>query len=302
MSRHRPPCSSVFAILILSAAGAGYLFGQAGPAPSSRRWTTNRTFTLPGLGRGQGLTFYEGKLYALGDAETGVIVEYDTELRPTGRRIALTRDGRDLIPHPTGLAFHPQYGALLGDSSRGLQGRRAMIYQIDWPRALAEGNLDHAVRGVIADDLARAGSRPAFVRVRGRWLVATADYDPRGQIRLYDPEKIRPGGRTSEAGVLAGAVPLQGRTQSLVWEDETGRLYCVQNPRNGRGWRVVALNLEKALAGGRWDAPGAIVETVEFPYESELEGLAFLPGGRVIFLTSEKEGNAREGRVEPARP
>lgn len=256
---------------------------------------------MPGVGRAQGAAVHDGKLYVYGDADTGVVVEFTLGLQPTGRRIALTRQGRDLISHPTGLAFHPAYGVYMGDSSWGWFGRRATLYQIDWERALADGTLDHAVGAVMRDDAAGGGSRPAFVRLGKRWFLATADYNPRGQVRLYDPEKLKDVARTSEPGVQVGAFALDGRTQSLLWEDETGWLYCVQNTGRGRGWRVLVVDLEKALAAGRYNATGALVEQQDFPFDSELEGLAFLPQSGVLFLTSDREHNVRRGRLE-SRP
>ncbi len=254
------------------------------------------TRTLIGVGHAQGAAMHDGKLYVYGDADTGVIVEFTFDLQPTGRRLLLTRDGRDLISHPTGLTFHPRYGTFIGNSARGLFGRSATIYQIDWERAWADGTLDHAVRAVIQDDLAKAGTRPEFVRLADRWLLATADYDPHGQVRLYDPEKLRDGGRTSEPGVLVVSFKLEGRTQSLLWEDATGWLYCVQNPRAGHGWRIVVLDLERATKAGHADA--ALIEQEDFPPDSELEGFIVLPDNRLLFLNSEKSGNARLGELQ----
>lgn len=294
----------LLALALLLAAQGAALFSQAArdhrPSPP-RRWLLDETLTLAGVGRAQGATVGDGKLYVYGDADTGVIVEFTLELEPTGRRIALTRGGRDLVSHPTGLTIHPRYGAFIGDSRWGLFGRQAVLYRIDWEQALADGALDHAVRAVIRDDAARAGTRPVFVRRGERWLLATADYAARGYVRLYDPERLRDGGRTTDEGVLVGSFALAGRTQSLVWEAETGWLYCVQNPSRGRGWHVVVVDLEKALAAGRYDDPGALVERQEFPFTSELEGLALLPGNRALFLTSEKRDNARVGHLEEGR-
>ena len=257
-----------------------------------RRWVLTETRTLAGVGKAQGAAVHDGRLYVYGDADMGVIVEFTLDLQPTGRRLRLTRGGHDLISHPTGLTFHPVHGTFIGDSPWRLFKRGATIYQIDWERAWADGTLDHAVRAVIQDDLAKAGTRPEFVRVGDRWLLATADYDPDGQVRLYDPEKLRDGGRTSEPGVLIGSFALEGRTQSLVWEDATGWLYSVQNPRPGRGWRIVVLDLGKAAKAG------TLIEQQDFPPDSELEGLVLLPEDRLLFLTSEKTDNARLGRLQ----
>lgn len=274
----------------------------AGERPQPpRRWVLGEARTLEGVGRAQGATVHEGKLYVYGDAASGVIVEFTLELHPTGRRILLTRGGHDLISHPTGLAIHSNYGTYIGDSPWGLFGRGADLYKIDWERALAEGNLDNAVLAKIEDDRARSGSRPEFVRRGQRWLLATADYREDSEVRLYDPAKLGNGGKTSEEGVLVGSFPLKGRTQSLVWEDETGWLYCVQNPGRGRGWRVLVVDLEKALAAGRYHAPGVVVEQVEFDEDSELEGLVLLSANRALFLTSDRRNNARLARLEPLR-
>ncbi len=302
--RHKPelcragPC--VLAWTLFSAlhilVGALPVTATERPQPP-RRWVLTETRTLAGVGRAQGAAVHDGKLYVYGDADTGVIMEFTFNLQPTGRRLLLTRGGRDLISHPTGLTFHPRYGAFIGDSARGLFGRGATIYQIDWERAWADATLDHAVRAVFRDDLAKAGTRPEFVRLGDRWLLATADYAPDGQVRFYDPEKLRDGGRTSEPGVLVGSFLLEGRTQSLVWEDATGWLYCVQNPRAGHGWRVVVLDLEKAAKAGHHDT--AVVEQQDFPRASELEGVALLATNSFFFLTSDLQNNLCRGRWEP---
>ena len=265
-----------------------------------RRWVLTETRTLKGVGRAQGAAVHDGKLYVYGDADTGVIVEFTLDLQPTGRRLRLTRGGGDLISHPTGLTFHPRYGVFIGDSARGLLGRSATIYQIDWERAWADGTLDHAVRAVIQDDLAKAGTRPEFVRVGDRWLLATADYAPDGQVRLYDPGKLRDGGRTSELGVLVGWVGLNGRSQSLSWENRSGWLYCIQNPDAGRGWRVVIIDLERTFKES-FNGPGLdLIQVIDFPFDNELEGLALLPEDHFVLVTSEKQKNIHVGHFQAA--
>lgn len=292
----RPALPTTLAALL----SLGLLASDAGERPlPPRRWVLGEVRTLTGVGRAQGATVHDGKLYVYGDAESGVIIEFTLDLTPTGRRIALTRGGRDLISHPTGLAILPRYGAFIGDSPWGWFGRRATIYRIDWEQALADGTLDNAVRATIRDNAARGGARPTFVRWRGRWYLATADYSRKAEVRLYDPERLLAGGRTRDPGVQVGSFALGGRTQSLVWEPATGWLYCVQNPERGRGWRVVVVDLKEALRAGRYDAPGALVERQDFDFENELEGLAFLGGNRLLLLTSDNQGNAQLAHLEP---
>lgn len=110
--------------------------------------------------------------------------EYDLQLNPTGKSIHLIKNGEVVAIHPSGLSFHPQWGALLSDTWQ----RKGVFHQLDWKTALTEGNLDHALKKTIVDDAAVNGSRGVFVNVGGKILIATSDYgDITPQLRFYDP-------------------------------------------------------------------------------------------------------------------
>lgn len=246
--------------------------------------------TAEGLGAAQGAAVHGGALLLYGDAETGVIREYNTqadteELRPTGRVLRLTRDGADLLPHPTGLTFHPDYGAFVGDTVA----RKGTIYHVDWERATADGTLDHAVLNTVRDDAAVNGCRPEFVRWGGRWLVATSDYGPQGnQVRLYDPQRLVEAQATSEAGVLVKSWNCGPWVQSLCWLDEPGVLLLVQNQVEGLRYRVSAVRLPEDPAATAVE----LLRVVDLPEPTdELEGLAFIAPGRAVLVNSSREKN-----------
>lgn len=247
--------------------------------------------TLDGLGSAQGVRCHHGFVYAFGDSDTGVVREYRLHadalrLQPTGRAVRLTQHGANLLPHPTGFAFHPTLGAFLGDTVRG----RGVIWRIDWPRALADGNLDHAVINRCADDLAVNGCRPEFVRYRGRPCVATSDYGPCGnEVRLYDPLALGRVDRTSLDGVLVARFPCGPWVQSLHWLDADGLLALVQNQRAGLGYRLTFLDPQAP------DAPARVVD-LDHPAD-ELEGFTLLTPGLSLLLSSSTRDNAWFARV-----
>ncbi len=261
-----------------------------------------RKVTDEKLGACQGIAIRDGRIYAYGDVYSakprlGVIREYDMDLRPTGREVWLRRADRPLIIHPTGLTWHDRFGTLLGDTVK----KKAVIYRIDWDRAWSDGNLDHAVRDVIDDDAAINGCRPTFVTLSGRTLIATADYgDVHPEIRLYDPELLLRAHRSSAPGVEVSRVVCGPFNQNLYWDARTGRLTCVQNVIEGRGWRLDIIDLAKAVADGRADAPGVRAQTLTFPPHDELEGYWPLDNVRSLFVTSRLEGNIVIGAARPA--
>ena len=182
--------------------------------PPDATWETDatldveRSITDLGLGAVQGVVVRDGRVYAFGDVfqakpRVGVIREYTSELKPTGRVVWLRKGGKPLIVHPTGLTWHDRWGTFLGDTVKSADPTRSrgVIYRIDWERAWKDGNLDEAVLNVIDDDAAINGCRPEFVSVGGRSLLATADYgDIRPEIRLYDPEGLLGGRPIKRAG------------------------------------------------------------------------------------------------------
>jgi hypothetical protein len=225
----------------------------------------------------------DGKVYLYGDANTGVVREYDVlenrALTYTGRQILLTAGGRNVAPHPTGLTVAPGFGTLLGNTVSEV----GTIFMIDWPLALANGTLEGAVQATVADDLAVNGTRPEFVRVGDRWLVATADYGAQAnQIRLYDPERLKTATRTSEPGVLLYQFPSSPYVQTLHWLDSAGLLVLVQNQTSGQGWRLTVVDLARSIETGEQ----VVTLTVDLPPSNELEGFHMLAPGRGLFVTS----------------
>ncbi len=279
------------------------------PPPDSE-WTADavlegmRSVTLSDLGAAQGVAVRDGKVYAYGDVwsaspRVGVIREYDMDLRPTGRTVWLRRGDRPLIIHPTGLTWDARWGTFLGDTVM----KKAVIYRLDWDRAWADGDLDHAVLDVIDDDTAVNGCRPTFVTVGGRTFLATADYgDVRPEIRLYDPERLLAAGRSSAPGVVVHRILAGAWNQNLHWDAASGRLTCVQNVIEGRGWRLDTVDLAKAVADGRAGGPAVRVRSATLMPHDELEGYWPLDASRVLLMTSSRTGNLVVGSVKPVPP
>ena len=202
------------------------------------------------LGAAQGVSYRQDRLYFYGDVylakpRVGIIREYTLDLKPTGRDIRLARNGKPLIRHPTGLAWDAQYGCFLGDTVNKV----ATIYELDWDRALKDGNLDAAVLAEIPDDAATNGCRPEYVTLEGRRLLATADYGSlRPAVRLYDPRRLVEAGRSAAPGVCVATIPCDPFNQNLFWDATAGELTCVENVVAGRGWKLDVFNLNKAVA------------------------------------------------------
>jgi hypothetical protein len=296
--RGRGPAAALLLVLLVHG-----LFGEA---PPDSTWQVNAeldqptTRTVEGLGAMQGVSFRDGKVYLYGDVwdakpRVGVIREYLADFTPTGREVWLRRDGKPLLLHPTGLTWHDRWGTFLGDTVN----KKAIIYHLDWKRALDDGNLDHAVLDVIDDDAAVNGCRPEFVTLRGNTYLATADYgNARPEVRLYDPGEMLASKRTSAPGVVAFRFLAGPFNQNLHWEAAAGQLTCVQNVIAGRGWRLDVLDLAKAVADGRAGGPGVRVRMLTFPPHDELEGYRPLDGGRGLFVTSSGKDNVVVGTVK----
>ena len=208
----------------------------------------------------------------------------NSALRFTGREIRLTAGGRSLAQHPTGLTVAPGLGTLLGNTVA----EKGTILMIDWAQALANGTLEGAVQATVADDLAVNGTRPEFVRVGERWLVATADYGAQGnEVRLYDPERLKTAARTSEPGVLVHRFRSSPYVQTLHWLDAPGLLVLVQNQQSGRGWRLTVVDLARSIEAGEQ----VVTLTTDQAPPDELEGFHLLAPGRGLFLTSSPLNN-----------
>lgn len=257
------------------------------------------TQTCERLGACQGASMHDGFVYLYGDANPGVIRQYvvrAAEVAPptleyTGVEIALTRNGKNVINHSTGLTWNTQFGTYLGNSMTAT--KKAAIYHLDWPRMLIDRNLDHAVLNVIDDDLAVQGCRPEFVRRGERWLLATADYGSvHNAVRYYDPTRLPSARKTSEFGVLVARFPCSPWVQNLHWVDEQQRLLLILNKTEGRGWRLAVVdpwNTADYRTAEKYD---------DLANEDELEGFSRLSAGECVLVTSSEEENVSVGVME----
>jgi len=260
--------------------------------------------TLPGIGAGQGVRVIDGRVYFYGDNDIGVIRETTVDpqgaVLPTGVDIALTHNGIDVLSHPTGLAHHPDIGTFIGSTVR----RKGTICFVDWTIAKRDGNLDNALLNTVVDDAAVNGTRPEFVRVGDRWLIATSDYgDASNHIRLYDPEKLKTARKTTDQGVVVDSFPCGSFVQDIAWIDDQKLLVIVQNTTEGLGWRLTFIDLEKSLR----QKSAVVVKSIDLAPTDELEGFDLLPettisgtnlGRRGVFVSASGENNVRVGRVE----
>ncbi len=289
--------------------GVMFLIGVApvyGQKPTDSDWQANsivveaQQITRTEVGAAQGVSLIDGHLYIYGDATrtekaTGVILELDFQLQPTGRTLFLSKSGVPMLSHPTGLTKHPKLGAFMGNTFEG----KARIFKLDWERAWQDGNLDNAVIAVIDDDAAINGSRPEFVSLGDRVLLATADYgDVRPEVRLMDVEAMLKHTRTSAPSVVVNRFIAGPFNQTLSFDAATGDLLCLQNVVAGLGWRIERLNLENAVRDGRAWGPGVLRERLVFFPHSELEGYCKLPDGRALLITSSSQNNITIGTIK----
>lgn len=236
-------------------------------------------------GRTQGVDVRDSRVFVFGDGDTGLVREVtissDGSLAAVRGTLALTEGGVDRIPHPTGLTSREPFGTFMGNTMGG----RGEIFQLDWERFLENGTLDGAVLARFADGPAANGSRPEFVRLDGRWLLASADYgSSENEVRLYDPEAVA---RPDSKGAVAARFPCGPFVQSLHYWEERDLLILVQNVRHGLGWRLTFLKLAESVAAG---AP-QVLDVLEPELRNELEGFHFLDGERAVLVTSSRADN-----------
>ncbi|MEO1534251.1 MAG: hypothetical protein AAFS11_01640 [Planctomycetota bacterium] len=274
----------------------------------------NRSVTVGGIGSARGI-FGEGNfIYIMGSLSAdgsgpGVVREFfmstdddgGQTLRPSGRQIVLTESGSDIAPHPTGLTWHPNFGYWLGSTVD----QRGTLFQIDFRRALRQGNLDGCVLHEVDDDAAINGTRPMFLTLPGgRVTLATSDYgDQSNTLRLYDPLALLAADRTSTTGVIFSEAPCGPFVQSLASRGEAGEpgeLWLVQNQTEGVGFRLTEIMLD---ASGSIDAQ----RVLDFDRPtSELEGLLWMEPNRndeipFIMVSAQREQNVHLGRRMPPK-
>ncbi|MEM9065593.1 MAG: hypothetical protein AAGB51_08910 [Planctomycetota bacterium] len=282
----------LFVMIIFS--GCASSFSQRlGPASIEIIRTETHHGTQPGISlAGQGVCIFDGKVYLYGDANPGLIREFDfvnERLVPTGREVRLTRDGEDVLPHPTGLTVHPRLGCFIGDTVR----QKGVIWHIDWYRAWADGTLDNAILNQTIDDIAVNGTRPEWVRYQGRWLIATSDYgNDSNSLRLYDPSRLANVSRTSMEGVLIHRWPCGSFVQRLHWIDDAEQLVLVQNQRPGLLYRVTCVELRPELE----TLTGFEPIDLDRPTD-ELEGFGLLDDGYAVMLSAYPEDNTHIVRL-----
>lgn len=271
-----------------------FALGCQGPRHFNPTLAIDTTLTDDSIGAAQGVTVIDNMLVLYGDADTGVVRFYNLSALPPAEpvhSVTLTKDGFDLLPHPTGLAHHPELGTYIGNTVGG----KGTIYRIDLARAIKDGNLNQAIQNITDDDLAHNGTRPEFVRYEDKWYIATADYgDTENTLRLYNPAIISKRSSTSVPKVLAHEFPCPPFVQTIEWLDEQGILVLVQNQTAGLGYRLTFCTLEgdslNQLAVVDLDEP-----------TDELEGFAVLGDGRFVMVSSSPEGNVHLGVIEIPR-
>lgn len=234
---------------------------------------------LTDVGAGQGIQRIGDRLYLLADHTTGLIVELDTTLQPTGWRATLTVQGKDLVGHPTGLAWR--------DGAPTFLGTGGTIYHIDWDLLLADRTLDRAIRKAISTN--QRGARPEYMLVNGTWYVASSEYDPpdrHNELLLMDPAALAAADSIEDAGVIVHRFPIPQYVQDLHWDDTAQAAVLVQNIAWVRGWRLTTLDLATAISTGTGTG-SAITSTRCILRPSELEGYTQLANTAEVFVTAD---------------
>ena len=235
--------------------------------------------SVDSLGACQGISNQGGRLFLYGDREIGVIREYEQQgdtLALRSREMKLTLNDTDLINHPTGIAWNGDPTVFIGNSIRlNPEGTswRAVIYAVNWPGLQKTATLDGNILNIIEDDACVQGTRPEYVKVKGKWYVATADYGGKAnEVRLYDPAKLLKVKKTSEKGVVFKKFTCSPWVQNLHWIADKNILVLIQNQIEGRRWRFTYLDFEKSLNTGREE----VIKVIDIDRADELEGFAFL--------------------------
>ncbi|PQA56802.1 hypothetical protein [Siphonobacter curvatus] len=253
-----------------------------------------KSMTIDSLGAGQGVNYIDGNVYLYGDREVGIIREYilkDNELQYTQKEVQLSIDSKDLINHPTGIAYQAGKPVFIGNSIRlnpeGTQWK-AVIYQVNWAGLLQSGTLQGNLIHTIEDDACIQGTRPEYVQYEGRWYVATADYGNKAnEVRLYDPQALAAASKTSEPGILYKKFTCSPWVQNLHFIPDKNILVLIQNQIVGRRWRLTFLDLNQSLAQGK----ERVLKVIDFDKSDELEGFTLTRNGEVILVTSSKQEN-----------
>jgi hypothetical protein len=251
--------------------------------------------TIDSLGACQGVSIQNGKALLYGDREVGMIRQFSFDhdtLKYDHRECKFTIDGKNVINHPTGIAYHGDLPVFVGNSVKPAPGEKAwkaVIYCINWKGLWKTGTLDNNLLQTISDDACIQGTRPEYVKYKNKWYVATADYGNHGnEVRLYDPERLSHCTKTSEPGVLYKKFTCTPWVQNLYWLADKGTIVLIQNQIEGRKWRFTYVDLEKSIETGQQQ----VIKEVDIDQRSdELEGFAFHGENKGVAVTSSRKNN-----------
>jgi hypothetical protein len=258
--------------------------------------------TIDSLGACQGVSIQHGKALLYGDREVGMIrqflFDHDT-LVYDHKECKLTIDGKNVINHPTGVAYHGDLPVFMGNSVKPALGEKAwkaVIYCVNWAGLWKTGTLDGNLLKTISDDACIQGTRPEYVKYKNKWYVATADYGDHGnEVRLYDPERLSQCSKTSEPGVLFKKFTCTPWVQNLYWMADKGIIVLIQNQTEGRKWRFTYVDLEKSIQTGQQQ----VIKVVDINERAdELEGFAFSGKDKGVAVTSSRKKNVNFIHIE----
>lgn len=256
----------------------------------------DHSLTIDSLGACQGVSYQHENIFLYGDREVGMIREFalnSDSVIYLNNQCKLTIDGKNVINHPTGIAYNGKGPTFMGNSIRlNKEGTawKAVIYCIDWDGLWKTHTLDGNLIKTIEDDACIQGTRPEYVKYHNKWYVATADYGNHGnEVRLYDPEKLKNCTKTSEPGVLYKKFTCTPWVQNLNWIAKKGILVLIQNQIEGRKWRFTYVDLEKSIDSGKQE----VIKVVDVDERTdELEGFAFTgSNSKGIAVTSSRKKN-----------
>jgi hypothetical protein len=261
-----------------------------------------RESTIDSLGACQGVSIQHGKALLYGDRELGIIRQFSFDgdtLVYDHKQCKLTVDGKNVINHPTGVAYHADLPVFMGNSVKPPKGEtawKALIYCINWKGLWKTGTLDGNLLKTIEDDACIQGTRPEYVKYHNKWYVATADYGNHGnEVRLYDPERLSHCAKTSEPGVLYKKFTCTPWVQNLYWLNDKGIIVLIQNQIEGQKWRFTYVDLEKSIETGQQQV---IKEVNVDGRGDELEGFAFTGANKGIAVTSSRKKNVNYMNIE----
>jgi len=265
-------------------------------AGDTRKLSIRKVMTLDSLGACQGVSIQKGTVFLYGDREVGIVRSFNMQqdtLAYLHHEMRLTVNGKNVINHPTGIAWNGGKEIFMGNSVRlNKEGTKwkAYIYLIDWPGLQKTGTLDGNLLKTIDDDACIQGTRPEYVQINAKWYVATADYGNHGnEVRFYDAGRLRQAARTSEPGVLYKKFTCGPWVQNLFWMKESSTLVLIQNQTEGKRWRLSFVDLQASLTAGKEVDKQVIDLNTK---ADELEGFAFLESHRTaVAVTSSRKEN-----------